>query len=113
MRGSSGSVQQRCQCNNNLTFQDRYGNTHGACRRADETGRTWCYTYGGCPDSQPSKRFPQNPWSYQARSVYGNSNGFVRSTRNQNVLDTLDINIISISAYNIIVLLSYYFFVCL
>merc|ERR1719159_1696103 len=68
---SSGSVQQRCQCNNNLTFQDRYGNTHGACRRADETGRTWCYTYGGCPDSQPSKRFPQNPWSYQACSVYG------------------------------------------
>merc|ERR1719422_1069786 len=54
-QGSSGSVQQRCQCNNNLTFQDRYGNTHGACRRADETGRTWCYTYGGCPDSQPSK----------------------------------------------------------
>merc|ERR1719308_631572 len=33
---------------------------HGACRRADETGRAWCYTYGGCPDSRPSKRFPNN-----------------------------------------------------
>merc|ERR1711982_274888 len=28
--------QQQCQCNYNLTFKDRYGNTHGACRRADE-----------------------------------------------------------------------------
>merc|ERR1711982_259836 len=35
--------QQQCQCNYNLTFKDRYGNIHGACRRADETGRTWCY----------------------------------------------------------------------
>merc|ERR1711971_798656 len=25
---------QQCQCNYNLTFKDRYGNTHGACRRA-------------------------------------------------------------------------------
>ena len=64
--------QQQCQCNNNLTFRDKYGNTHGACRRADETGRTWCYTYGGCPDSRPSQRYPNNPWSYQAcNSYYG------------------------------------------
>merc|ERR1711915_1009238 len=61
-----------CNCgyNNQLTFRDKYGNTHGACRRADETGRTWCYTYGGCPDSRPSKRFPNNPWSYQACNQY-------------------------------------------
>merc|ERR1712032_1130922 len=62
---------QQCQCNNNLTFRDRYGNTHGACRRADETGRTWCYTYGGCPDSRQSTRFPNNPWSYQACQYSG------------------------------------------
>eukprot|EP00092_Neocalanus_flemingeri_P093149 GFUD01118365.1.p1 GENE.GFUD01118365.1~~GFUD01118365.1.p1 ORF type:complete len:245 (+),score=57.98 GFUD01118365.1:32-766(+) len=60
-----------CQCNNNLTFQDQYGNTNGACRRADETGRTWCYTNGGCSDGRQSQRFPSNPWSYQAC----NSNG--------------------------------------
>eukprot|EP00092_Neocalanus_flemingeri_P032857 GFUD01035735.1.p1 GENE.GFUD01035735.1~~GFUD01035735.1.p1 ORF type:complete len:230 (+),score=57.61 GFUD01035735.1:70-759(+) len=60
-----------CQCNNNLTFQDKYGNTNGACRRADETGRTWCYTNGGCSDGRQSQRFPSNPWSYQAC----NSNG--------------------------------------
>merc|ERR1712121_339012 len=65
---NSGNTQQRCQCNYNLTFRDQYGNTHGACRRADETGRTWCYTTGGygCSDARYSKRFPNNPWSYQA-----------------------------------------------
>merc|ERR1711982_94737 len=63
--------QQQCQCSYNLTFRDRYGNTHGACRRADETGRTWCYTYGGCPDSRQSSRFPNNPWSYQACQYSG------------------------------------------
>merc|ERR1712176_1457592 len=62
---------QQCQCNYNLTFKDRYGNTHGACRRADETGRTWCCTYGGCPDSRQSSRFPNNPWSYQACQYSG------------------------------------------
>merc|ERR1711902_150110 len=62
---------QQCQCNYNLTFKDRYGNTHGACRRADETGRNWCYTYGGCPDSRQSSRFPNNPWSYQACQYSG------------------------------------------
>merc|ERR1712107_451897 len=44
---------------------------HGACRRADNTGRTWCYTNGGCADGQPSSRFPNNPWSYQACNNYG------------------------------------------
>merc|ERR1712240_452537 len=61
----------QCQCNNNLTFRDKYGNIHGACKKADQSGRTWCYTYGGCPDSQPSQRFPNNPWSYQACNYYG------------------------------------------
>merc|ERR1712112_427606 len=68
--GGFNQPQVQCQCNNQLTFRDKYGNTHGACRRADETGRTWCYTYGGCPDSRPSKRFPNNPWSYQACNQY-------------------------------------------
>merc|ERR1712079_747757 len=61
---NGGNYQVQCQCNNQLTFSDKYGNIHGACRRADETGRTWCYTNGGCPDSSPSKRYPNNPWSY-------------------------------------------------
>merc|ERR1712117_344514 len=68
---NSGNYQQQCQCNNNLTFRDKYGNVHGACRRPDETGKTWFYTYGGCPDSRPSSRFPNNPWSYQACTYYG------------------------------------------
>eukprot|EP00092_Neocalanus_flemingeri_P099116 GFUD01126433.1.p1 GENE.GFUD01126433.1~~GFUD01126433.1.p1 ORF type:complete len:176 (-),score=37.42 GFUD01126433.1:176-703(-) len=54
-----------CQCRNDLTFQDKNGNTHGACKRADETGRVWCYTSGyGCSDAGESKRFPANTWSY-------------------------------------------------
>merc|ERR1719336_1246139 len=45
---NNGNYQQNsCQCNYQLTFRDKYGNTHGACRRADQTGRTWCYTNGG------------------------------------------------------------------
>lgn len=62
----------RCQCRNDLTFQDQYGNIHGACRRADETGRVWCYTTGyGCSDARQSQRFPNNPWSYQACGFNG------------------------------------------
>merc|ERR1711913_262970 len=63
--------QSRCQCNNQLTFRDKYGRTHGACITADQTGRTWCYTtggYPGCSDARQSQRFPNNPWSYQACS---------------------------------------------
>merc|ERR1712110_676807 len=63
-----------CQCNYQLTFQDKYGRTHGACRTADQTGRTWCYTtggYPGCSDASQSQRFPNNPWSYQACSSTG------------------------------------------
>merc|ERR1712142_26826 len=54
----------RCECDYRLTFQDKYGATHGACKRADETGRRWCYTTGyGCSDARQSQRFPNNPWS--------------------------------------------------
>merc|ERR1711990_1274346 len=48
----------RCQCNYSLTFSDQNGNTHGACQRRDNTGRTWCYTTGwnnNCGDLQSSK----------------------------------------------------------
>merc|ERR1712179_684265 len=39
----------RCECRYDLVFQDNRGNTHGACRTADETGKRWCYTTGyGC-----------------------------------------------------------------
>merc|ERR1711879_642498 len=76
----SNSFQQQgqCQCNNALTFQDKYGRTHGACITADNTGRKWCYTtggYPGCPDASASKRFPNNPWSYQACSSSSSFSG--------------------------------------
>merc|ERR1712001_495368 len=64
----------RCQCNYSLTFSDQNGNTHGACQRRDNTGRTWCYTTGwsnNCGDLQSSKRYPYNPWSYTACSNQG------------------------------------------
>merc|ERR1712002_979790 len=61
--------QGRCQCNYSLTFSDQNGNTHGACQRRDNTGRTWCYTTGwnnNCGDLQRSNRYQNNPWSYRA-----------------------------------------------
>merc|ERR1711872_1154025 len=65
----------RCQCDYSKTFTDQNGRTHGGCRRADESGRTWCYTTGwgnsGCGDLQSSRRFPNNPWSYRACSYNG------------------------------------------
>merc|ERR1712061_309073 len=70
-QGGYNQQQTRCQCNYQLTFQDKYGRTHGACKAADQTGRTWCYTtggYPGCSDARQSQRFPNNPWSYQACS---------------------------------------------
>merc|ERR1711892_1363270 len=70
--GYNSGQQQRCQCNYNLTFQDKNGYTNGACKRADETGRLWCYTQGsGCDDGRQSQRFPNNPWSYQACAGQG------------------------------------------
>merc|ERR1711902_82024 len=64
----------RCQCNYSLTFSDQNGNTHGACQRRDNTGRTWCYTTGwsnNCGDLQSSKRHPNSPWSYAACNNQG------------------------------------------
>merc|ERR1719402_1147338 len=65
----------RCQCDYSKTFTDQNGRTHGACRRADNSGRNWCYTTGwgssGCGDLQSSKRYPNNPWSYRACSYSG------------------------------------------
>merc|ERR1712071_405657 len=70
--GYNNQQQQRCQYNYRLTFQDKYGSTHGASKRADETGRRWCYTTGsGCADGRQSQRFPNNPWSYQACAGQG------------------------------------------
>merc|ERR1712110_805301 len=63
-----------CQCDYSLTFRDQNGNTHGACRRADNTGQTWCYTTGwnnNCGDLQTSNRYQNNPWSYRACSNQG------------------------------------------
>merc|ERR1712013_182314 len=62
--GGSGYNSARCECDYRLVFQDKYGATHGACKRGDETGRRWCYTTGyGCQDARQSQRFPNNPWS--------------------------------------------------
>merc|ERR1739844_343096 len=69
---SSGSTGVRCECDNRLVFQDKYGATHGACKRGDETGKRWCYTTGcGCQDAWQSQRFPNNPWSYIACQYQG------------------------------------------
>merc|ERR1712117_799668 len=73
-QGFNNQNQGRCQCNYSLTFSDQNGNTHGACQRRDNTGRTWCYTTGwnnNCGDLQSSKRHPNNPWSYAACNNQG------------------------------------------
>merc|ERR1712117_37765 len=60
--------------NQNQGFSDQNENTHGACQRRDNTGRTWCYTTGwnnNCGDLQSSKRHPNNPWSYAACNNQG------------------------------------------
>merc|ERR1712013_699352 len=70
--GGSVSNSARCECDYRLVFQDKYGATHGACKRGDETGRRWCYTTGyGCQDARQSQRFPNNPWSYIACQYQG------------------------------------------
>merc|ERR1711874_415760 len=73
-QGFNNQNNRRCQCDYSLTFRDQNGNTHGACQRRDNTGRTWCYTTGwsnNCGDLQTSKRYPNNPWSYTACSNQG------------------------------------------
>merc|ERR1711971_192859 len=60
--------------NQGFNNQNQGFNTHGACQRRDNTGRTWCYTTGrnnNCGDLQNSRRFPNNPWSYNACSNQG------------------------------------------
>merc|ERR1712203_432585 len=60
-QGFNNQNNRRCQCDYSLTFRDQNGNTHGACQRRDNTGRTWCYTTGrnnSCGDLQNSNRFP-------------------------------------------------------
>merc|ERR1711953_918538 len=57
-----------CQCSS-LTFRDAGGVVHGNCLTVDSTGAQWCYVdpaYSSCQDLVPSKRFPNNPWSYEA-----------------------------------------------
>merc|ERR1711923_454753 len=57
-----------CQCSS-LTFRDANGVVQGNCLTVDSTGAQWCYvdqTYSSCQDLVPSKRFPNNPWSYEA-----------------------------------------------
>merc|ERR1712038_1349698 len=64
-QGFNNQNNRRCQCDYSLTFRDQNGNTHGACQRRDNTGRTWCYTTGwsnNCGDLQTSTRYPNNPW---------------------------------------------------
>merc|ERR1711922_27082 len=73
-QGFNNQINGRFQCYYSLTFRDQNGNTHGACQRRDNTGRTWCYTTGwsnNCGDLQTSKRYPNNPWSYTACSNQG------------------------------------------
>merc|ERR1711868_98768 len=73
-QGFNNQNNRGCQCDYSLTFRDQNGNTHGACQRRDNTGRTWCYTTGwsnNCGDLQSSKRYPNNPWSYTACSNQG------------------------------------------
>merc|ERR1712241_1379458 len=57
-----------CQCSS-LTFRDANGVVQGNCLTVDSTGAQWCYvdqTYSSCQDLVPSKKFPNNPWSYEA-----------------------------------------------
>merc|ERR1712102_115936 len=57
-----------CQCSS-LTFRDANGVVQGNCLTVDSTAAQWCYVdqaYSSCQDLVPSKRFPNNPWSYEA-----------------------------------------------
>ena len=57
-----------CQCSS-LTFRDASGVVQGNCKTVDSTGAQWCYVdsaHSSCQDLVPSKRFPHNPWSYEA-----------------------------------------------
>merc|ERR1739842_109024 len=57
-----------CQCSS-LTFVDSSGHIQGNCKSVDNSGAQWCYVdshHSSCQDLVYSKRFPDNPWSYEA-----------------------------------------------
>merc|ERR1711997_125568 len=67
-KASSPLINCGCQCSS-LTFRDANGVVQGNCLTVDSTGAQWCYVdpaYTSCQDLVPSKRFPSNPWSYEA-----------------------------------------------
>merc|ERR1712186_118962 len=67
-KAASSSINCGCQCSS-ITFRDTDGNEQGNCKTLDGTGAQWCYvdsTLSTCQDLVPSKRFPHNPWSYEA-----------------------------------------------
>ena len=67
-KASSPLINCGCQCSS-LTFRDANGVVQGNCVTVDSTGAQWCYVdpaYSSCQDLVPSRRFPNNPWSYEA-----------------------------------------------
>merc|ERR1711953_252109 len=67
-KASSPLINCGCQCSS-LTFRDANGVVQGNCLTVDSTGAQWCYVdqaYSSCQDLVPSRRFPNNPWSYEA-----------------------------------------------
>merc|ERR1712110_1163366 len=67
-KASSPLINCGCQCSS-LTFRDANGVVQGNCLTVDSTGAQWCYVdsaFSSCQDLVPSKRFPNNPWSYEA-----------------------------------------------
>merc|ERR1712110_768749 len=70
-KASSPLINCGCQCSS-LTFRDANGVVQGNCLTVDSTGAQWCYVdsaFSSCQDLVPSKRFPNNPWSYEARAT--------------------------------------------
>merc|ERR1719150_2537633 len=68
IKAASPLINCGCQCSS-LTFRDANGVVQGNCVTVDSTGAQWCYVdpaYSSCQDLVPSRRFPNNPWSYEA-----------------------------------------------
>merc|ERR1739846_120872 len=66
---TKGAAQPNCGCQcSDLVWRNKYGAAQGNCRSSDHTKARWCYVKEGstCSDLVPSKRYPRNPWSYQA-----------------------------------------------
>lgn len=66
---NTGSTNTRqCRCSQ-LSKTDNNGREEAKCARPDrESRRKWCYitSDSSCSDSKPSRKYPNNPWSYQA-----------------------------------------------